>query len=604
MNNSSQTGFTLVGLALVAACTVEDAPPPDDDLALRLYGQIEYAADCNSDHIDLVEESVERGRIASVSPAFDECVQSSMTDRYTPCAGEPFNTASIETQVAQALAITETPNDLAVTCSGGCGNACAAIGTYNHSDDEAFSWGDWINAAVAKQSRPLCGPGETPDWTDTTCRPLGWPWSQVASLVWHEVSHTHGYNHDNCGITEPGWNFQADTVPYIIGNCLAQVLSTSAEQCGEDTTCSYHSRPIFEDGECVCRRDPAAPPPPSSFAAPVAGDFDNDGVDDLAYYGLCGAGRIECWRVHSSNGTSFEVANFGASSWFAGDDPIHRPVVGDFDNDGRDDDLAYYGLCDSGDPCWRVHTSNGSVFATANFGAEQWSGGVDATHAPLVGDFDNDGFRDDIAYSGLCGTGTPCWRVHKSDGNSFSVASFGAQMWFGGDDETKKPVVGDFDNDGFVDDIAYNGLCGSGTPCWRVHKSDGNAFSVAGYGAQMWFEDDQPINAPMAGDYDADGFVDDIAYFGKCGAGQSCWRVHIGSGSQFSAANFGGEIWFAGSDSIHAPVTGAFTGGGAPDDIVYYGLCSNNADDCWRMHRGQGTTTSVTSFGAGMWFAP
>ncbi|MEM1178505.1 MAG: hypothetical protein AAGM22_09180 [Acidobacteriota bacterium] len=318
---------------------------------------------------------------------------------------------------------------------------------------------------------------------------------------------------------------------------------------------------------------------------PVVGDFDNDHrVDDIAYRGKCGTGT-ECWRVHRSDGTSFATHNYGGSMWFQDNNAINAPVVGDFDNDHFLDDIAYYGKCGTGTECWRVHLSDGSSFTANNFGGNMWFAGTTPEHMPVVGDFDNDNFIDDIAYYGKCGSGTDCWRVHLSDGNSFTTTSYGAGMWFGGSDPADMPVVGDFDNDNRFDDIAYAGKCGTGTPCWRTHLSNGSAFSVAGYGAGMWFGDSTAIRAPLTGEMDNDNRHDDIVYFGKCGSGSNNWRQHFSNGIAFTTACTVGSpgVWFEGNSPRNIPVVGDFDNDNERDDLVYYGKCGSGSD-CWRAH--------------------
>jgi hypothetical protein len=169
--------------------------------------------------------------------------------------------------------------------------------------------------------------------------------------------------------------------------------------------------------------------------------------------------------------TSRPVRDFGGDMWFNGPTAASRPVVGDFDNDHREDDIAYFGLCGTpGRPCLRVHFGNGSTLAATERGGDMWFYTSEPSGSPAVGDLDGDGYRDDIVYYGRCGAGFLCLRAHFSDGTRFNTVQLGWDLWPADDTANSAPMVGDFDNDGKNDDVAYSGRCGNGgQPCWRVH---------------------------------------------------------------------------------------------------------------------------------------
>lgn len=322
--------------------------------------------------------------------------------------------------------------------------------------------------------------------------------------------------------------------------------------------------------------------------APLVGDFDNDGFeDDIVYSGKCGKAGTNCWRLHLGNKTKFSTTSFGGDAWFFSSDPTSRPVVGDFDNDGYKDDVAYNGKCgNAGTNCWRLHLGNKTSFTTTSFGGDAWFAGSKPVNAPVVGDFDNDGFKDDIAYSGKCGNaGTNCWRLHLGNKTAFTTTSFGNDAWFDGNSESSAPIVGDFDNDGFEDDVAYNGKCGTGTNCWRVHLGNKTSFTTTSYGSAIsWFASSNSNSRPVVGDFDGDGRKDDIAYHGRCGVGAECWRVHLSNGTTFSTSSLGDSAWFQGTNPTNAPVVGDFDNDGQKDDIAYYGRCGSDSHECWRVH--------------------
>lgn len=133
----------------------------------------------------------------------------------------------------------------------------------------------------------------------------------------------------------------------------------------------------------------------------VVADVDGDGDGDVVYRGRC-ARSARCWRVHR-----FEDGKLGrGEDW--GDDARFvsgsRLIAGDWDGDGRDD-IAYRGECgDDSRPCWRVHLSLGDRFAPA----QDWGVPPDGWDvAPEAVDVNGDG-ADDLVFGGVCGEGS-CW---------------------------------------------------------------------------------------------------------------------------------------------------------------------------------------------------
>ena len=322
---------------------------------------------------------------------------------------------------------------------------------------------------------------------------------------------------------------------------------------------------------------------------------------DIIYYGKCGDGN-DCWRAHinDKNG-KFTTTSYGGNMWFEGEKPINTPVAGDFNKDGYTD-IAYYGKVGDGDDCWRVHLNDkNGKFTTTSYGGNMWFEGDKPINTPVAGDFNNDGYTD-IAYYGKVGGGDNCWRVHINDKNGkFTATSYGGNMWFEGDKPINTPVAGDFNNDGYTD-IAYYGKVGNGDDCWRVHLNNKNGkFVATSYGGNMWFEGDKPINTPVVGDFNNDGYTD-IAYYGKVGNGDDCWRVHLNNkNGKFVATSYGGNMWFEGDEPINAPIAGDFNSDGYTD-IAYYGKVGAG-EDCWRVHLNDKNGKFVaTSYGGNIWF--
>lgn len=285
---------------------------------------------------------------------------------------------------------------------------------------------------------------------------------------------------------------------------------------------------------------------PESWDRPLAGvfsgDFNEDGIADTAIRAR--VGDAWSWRVYVSNGEHHQMLDFGngAGTLVLNDAERYGVHVGDFTEDGKDD-IMYRGVCGEA-LCWRVQASNGTSFVTkTGFGDQMFTSDETFRFGFHVGDFDGDGFKDDLVYRGKCGSpGVPCWRVHKSNGSTFSTHNFGdSAKWFVENGKNESEIygllIGNFDGDaGGKDDIAYLGKCdNSSGRCMRVHLSTGSAFvyqSNWGQGAGV-LRDGPEItehfgmrvgDMPEEGDGVGDGKAD-IAYRGRCGS-SSQWRYH------------------------------------------------------------------------------
>ncbi|GEM_PF-6428791 len=96
---------------------------------------------------------------------------------------------------------------------------------------ESFTW--CYNALKQKReialNDSLWPPDATNfDWLNT----FYWtPYSQTASIIWHEVMHNHDYNHVEKELCEteqyPNWSWVLNTVPNLVGVCIKAVLNAS-----------------------------------------------------------------------------------------------------------------------------------------------------------------------------------------------------------------------------------------------------------------------------------------------------------------------------------------------------------------------------------------
>jgi hypothetical protein len=174
----------------------------------------------------------------------------------------------------------------------------------------------------------------------------------------------------------------------------------------------------------------------------MTGDFDGNGLADIVYPGLCDK-SVRCWRVHTADDGMETGQDWGDGAWFA--ESAKTVAVGDWNGDGRDD-LAYEGLCgDDAEPCWRVHLSTGSKFASPS----SWGDPPKGVRSLMSADIDGDG-RDDIVYQAPCDEDR-CWYTQLARDGSFTEP-----IRLGLAEETADNLQWiDFDGDGAADLVAW-----------------------------------------------------------------------------------------------------------------------------------------------------
>ena len=188
-----------------------------------------------------------------------------------------------------------------------------------------------------------------------------------------------------------------------------------------------------------------------------------------------------------------------------------------------------------------ILTSNGNGDKTLNRNYNFNNYDLENVNGRMVkGDFDNDGHIDDFILINKTGTSSMRFDLFKSDGAqqpSFTQSSPYSLNGYDPDKITGRVVSGDFDNDGFWDDIAAFYDYGNGQTRIHTFLSNGNTFSYQ-YSTGWWnstgYNASRITDRVVSGDFDKDGKVDDIAAFYDYGGGNTRIHVWLSNGSGFS----------------------------------------------------------------------
>jgi len=312
----------------------------------------------------------------------------------------------------------------------------------------------------------------------------------------------------------------------------------------------------------------------------VTGDFNNDGIGgDVAAFNTEGqAAELMVWNSDRFALNKAPV-NFQLPADLTDAKLINAKIVsGDFDRDGYKDDIAAIYEIGHDKTSITVWINNKGVFTPSQW----WYGGdFDANQTPqtiVSGDFDNDGYADDIAAFYNYDQKQTKIYVWKSTGTKFE---WPGTWWIGNDFNSARVrgtvVAGDFDHDGFIDDIAalYNYSNDSCNIFVWTSKANQFGWPDTWYSKGNFKVSNVKGNV-VAGDFNHNGFVDNIAAVYKNGESSSTFLVWERNKQGFTEPQ---DWWYGQGEALSAdqrifPID--LNGDGVVDQIT--GLSINNRD--------------------------
>lgn len=255
-------------------------------------------------------------------------------------------------------------------------------------------------------------------------------------------------------------------------------------------------------------------PPPSGKAK--RGDVNGDGRSDVVGFYNYGGSTTSGWAF-LSNGSTFVPWMMWISASGGFDPGRSRFLYGDFDGDGKEDVMALYDYGGATTGVW-LFKSTGTAFAPTLW----WKSGsgnfdLNRTSTLLTGDFNNDGRDEVLAFYNYGGTNTGVF-LFAYNGSSFMPYP----LWYSPywDSSKMTPLVADVDGSGKDQVVAFYDYGNLTTVAWlfNVHP---NFTAKPVWSSNSWNE---AYAKPVPVDLNGDGRDEIVSFYDYGKTAMRIWQ--------------------------------------------------------------------------------